>query len=495
FRGGWRWGWVAAAVLLVVAAIILWPRGGASPAGRPTLVVLPFENLGAPEDEYFADGITEEVTSRLAQISGLGVTSRTSALLYKDRQKSLRQIGQELGVAYVLEGTVRTDRSPGGNGQVRVTPQLIRVSDDTHLWADRYTAALTPGAIFSAQAQIAEQVASALDVKLLGVERQALARAPTTDREAHEAYLQGRFYWNRRTPADLQRAAERFEFAVQRDSSYAQAWAGLADTYVLFPIYRIQQPPRPEAYRRARDAADRAIRLDSTLAEPHASRGLALFYGWWDFKGSEAEFRKAIALDSTYPVAHYWYTELLIALDRVDEAEHQARLGVALAPAASIAHHLLGTVLGTAGKLDEARTEAETAIALAPDFTFPFTTLAHVALLKDQWAAAESLFQRAGVRADVARIMVEGYRFPSRSARLVREVAPLLKDNPRPVEVAQAYAFIRQRDSMLAYLERAYEPRAEILAIVLNGFALGPMRGDSSLNDLKRRVGVKGLRD
>ena len=171
---------------------------------------------------------------------------------------------------------MRTDRSANGSGQVRVTPQLIRVSDDTHLWSDRYTASLAPGEIFAVQANIAEQVTTALNVALLGPEREALRDAPTSDPAAHEAYLLGRFHWNKRTRDGLARAAEHFTTAADADSTFAGAWAGLADSYVLWPLYGVTTIPRAEAYARAKAAARRAIALDSVLAEAHrrdAGRG------------------------------------------------------------------------------------------------------------------------------------------------------------------------------------------------------------------------------
>ncbi|MCH7526970.1 MAG: protein kinase, partial [Planctomycetes bacterium] len=193
-----RWKPIATAAAIVVVATLGWMAirsGSPTPAGgdRPSIAVLPFENIGAQENEYFADGITEEMTSRLAEISGLRVIARTSMLRYKGTIKDVREIGAELGVDYVLEGTVRTDRSPDGTGRVRVTPQLVIVTDNSHLWTDRYDASLLPGAMFEVQGEIAEQVARALNVTLLGSERTALRDTLTVDPDAHNAYLLGRF--------------------------------------------------------------------------------------------------------------------------------------------------------------------------------------------------------------------------------------------------------------------------------------------------------------
>jgi serine/threonine-protein kinase len=209
---------LAAIGAYTVISRTLGPPELAVAAETPKLAVLPFDNLGSPEDEYFADGITEEITSRIAEVSGLRVISRQSAIQYKDSEKTLREIGEELSVDYVLEGTIRTDRAPDGSGQVRVTPQLIRVSDDAHLWTDRYTAALEPGQIFQVQSEIAEQVAGALDVTLLEPERQRMAARPTDNLEAYDYYLRGLDYHLRGAEQeDLQIASRMYERAIEQD--------------------------------------------------------------------------------------------------------------------------------------------------------------------------------------------------------------------------------------------------------------------------------------
>ena len=278
---------------------------------RPSMAVLPFENLGAPENEYFADGMAEEMISQLAEISGLLVRSRTSTLQYKGTTKTLTEIGGELRVDYVLEGTVRTDRSPDGTGQVRVTPQLIRVSDDTHLWTDRYTASLGPGEVFAVQAEIAEQVAAALNVTLLGDERDALGAAPTVNQKAYDTYLLGRYQWNQRTPATLLAAAEQFQRAIELDPTFAEAVVGLAETYAVFEPLAVPGYQGGEGYALAAAAARRAIALDSTLVGAHATLGYALTFGEWDWDAAESAFDRALALDPEYAVTYLAsYSEL-----------------------------------------------------------------------------------------------------------------------------------------------------------------------------------------
>ncbi len=261
----------AAGVILIVAAA--WfignsgQRGTTAAADVPRVVVLPFENLGTPEDDYFADGISEEVTSRIAEISGLRVISRQSATQYKGSDKTLQQIGEELSVEYVLEGTIRTDRSPDGSGQVRVTPQLIRVSDDAHLWTDRYTAALVAGDIFRVQADIAEQVAQELDVTLLEPERRRLAAQPTDNQEAYDYFLRGNDYSGRSVEQqDWQIAIQMYQKAVELDPEFAVAYAKLswAHSGMWWFFYDRTQQRRPMA----KQAVDEALRLDPDLPQP-----------------------------------------------------------------------------------------------------------------------------------------------------------------------------------------------------------------------------------
>jgi serine/threonine-protein kinase len=491
----WRWPVAIVSLIAVVAVVALLVRGsgGAPGDARPTIVVLPFENMGAPDDEYFADGMTEEVTSRLAKISGLGVTSRTTALHYKGTGRSLRDIGDELSVAYVLEGTVRTDRVPDGTGQVRVTQQLIRVSDDTHLWSESYTASLAPGEVFAVQSAIAEQVATALDVRLLGAERQAVRRVLTNDRVAHDAYLQGRFHWNKRTTDDMAQAVEHFTTATERDPAFAQAWAGLADTYVLVPLYQVDVVPRSEAYRRAEDAARRAMALDSTVADAHASLALARMYGAWDFVDAEREFEAAIVLDPDYPIARYWYAELLMVLGRYDEAVEQARRGVELAPAAAIAQHLLGWALIEAGSLDSGVAAERRAVELEPDFWFPYGPLARVAEREGRYEEARRFHIRGGAPPPFAEAFVLYARDPKNQARAIELIAGYVAGGapPDPANVAAAYGAIGAADSAVVWYERGFEERTELtLLTIWDAFFAPEIMNDPRILELQRRMGL-----
>ncbi len=288
---------ITATALLVTLGVWVFARGASivapqadrSDAGTPRLAVLPFDNLSGAEDDYFADGISEEITSRIAEISGLRVISRQSAVQYKNSDKTLQQIGEELGVEYVLEGTIRTDRSPGATGQVRVTSQLIRVFEDVHLWTQRYTANLVPGEIFGVQEQIAGQVAEALDVTLLEPERQRLAAKPTNNQEAYDYLLRGNNYYGRSAEAeDIQMAIQMYQQAVELDPGFALAYARLsrAHSSMWWQFYDRTQ----ERLAVAKAAVDGALRLDPDLPEAHEALGWYDYWGYLEYERALSEF-------------------------------------------------------------------------------------------------------------------------------------------------------------------------------------------------------------
>ena len=266
--------------LLVTATmgLFIWQRSRhpSEPAGTKMLAVLPFKNMGAPGDQYFADGLTEEITSRLAGVSDLGVVSRTSTDPYKGTNKNIRQIGQELGVGYILEGSVRWEKSPGGGSRVRVTPQLIRVADDRHLWTDRYDAELAD--VFQVQSSIAERVTSAMNLALDPSEKRTINERPTANTEAYDFYLRGIEYRSRGPgQEDIHNSIEMFRQAIALDSNFAQAWAKLSEG--RSSEYWFFYDRSEAALSEAKAAAERALRLRPDLAEPHVALGYYYYWG------------------------------------------------------------------------------------------------------------------------------------------------------------------------------------------------------------------------
>jgi TolB-like protein/Flp pilus assembly protein TadD len=375
----------AAVLVLIVAALAVRSRvvaPGAAAPERPTLVVLPFQNLGAPEDEYFADGISEEITSRLAQISGLGVISRQSATQYKGSAKPLRQIGQELGAHYALEGTIRTDRVPGASGRVRVTPQLVRVSDDTHLWAGRYDAELKPGELFAIQSGIAQQVAEALGVTLLGSERRGMDQRPTASLEAYEQYLRGK----KRAAlsygeADMRAAIEHYDRAVVADSSFALAWAALSQAHSDFSWFSHDRSPTRCALSRA--AADRALALGPDLPEAHIAMGAYHYHCRLAYGPALAELAVALPRRPND-------VQLLSNLSAVkrrqgewDDAVSSFRRWTEVDPLSPLAHWELGLSLMLMRQYDLADQRFSRLIGLAPRQADTYLLKAMIQILRD----------------------------------------------------------------------------------------------------------------
>jgi serine/threonine-protein kinase len=394
--------YAAVAILAIIGAYTVisrtvGPPESAEAAALPRLAVLPFDNLGSAEDEYFADGITEEITSRIAQISGLHVISRTSAMQYKNHEKTLRQIGEELSVDYVLEGTIRTDRAADGSGQVRVTPQLIRVSDDAHLWTEGYTADLVPGEIFRVQAEIAGQVAGALDVTLLEPERQRLAAQPTDNQEAYDYYLRGNDYNDRsEEEQDYQIAIQMYQKAVESDPDFALGYARLS--IVHSAMWWFFHDRTQERLAVAREAVDQALRLDPDLPEAHEALGWYHYHGHLDYDRALAEF--AIAQQSQ-PNSRDLFMGIGAVRRRQGEfveALANFKKAVELDPrSAPNAYNLAETYWLVRNPVEAAR-HSDRAISLRPDLAYPYAVKAEEVHLRLEGSRekARAVLEEAG---------------------------------------------------------------------------------------------------
>ena len=488
-----RWKPIATAAAIVVVATLGWMAirsGSPTPAGgdRPSIAVLPFENIGAQENEYFADGITEEMTSRLAEISGLRVIARTSMLRYKGTIKDVREIGAELGVDYVLEGTVRTDRSPDGTGRVRVTPQLVIVSDNSHLWTDRYDASLLPGAMFEVQGEIAEQVARALNVTLLGSERTALRDTLTVDPDAHNAYLLGRFYWNKRRADDLVRAEEYFRRAIELDSTYVQAYVGLSDTYTLFDIYNVETIAVDEAFARAEAAARRAIDLDGTNAGAHASLGMTLTFGAWNWPDAEAAFQRAMELDPEHPQTYYWYAQMLWFVGDLEAAVRRAARAVDLEPTSAVVRAIYGIMLMSAGRFDEAVVAGRAAAELDPEYGRGRGSFIRALLSAGEYDAAMEEMRFAGAPDSIARLRVDAVRGDpaARAWRLERARA----GGGGAADVAWLAEF-GEPDEALDRLEAYIARRSRAVPQALRTQQFDRIRSHPRYLEIVRRLGIR----
>src|SRR5437773_8085982 len=316
------------AAALLVAAVVAYAFFFVAPAPLPnekSIAVLPFENLSEEKSNaYFADGIQDEILTRLSKIADLKVISRTSTQRYKNTSQKPSEIANQLGVANLLEGSVQKT-----NDQVRVNVQLITAANDTHLWAETYDRKLTD--IFVVESDIATTIAKTLQARLTGAEKTAIAKRPTANPEAYELYLKGRFFWNKRTAADLRKAIDYFNQALDKDPNYALAYAGLTDAYLVLSQYGAASPA--DSFPQAIAAAKKAIELDDTLAEAHTSLACSLAYYDFDLEQSLKEFQRAIELNPNYATAHHWLSNgVLSALGQFERAIAEGKRAVELDP-------------------------------------------------------------------------------------------------------------------------------------------------------------------
>lgn len=464
---------------LATVAWIFWPRGSV-PEG--SIAVLPFVNLSPNSDnDYFSDGLTEEIITRLAVIPNLKVISRTSAMHYKGSKKPLREIARELNVAHILEGSVRASE-----GTVRISAQLVDARSDAHLWANSYEYELrTP---FRVQAEIAREVARALEVELGDRTRRLLVRRGTSDPEAYEYYRRGRFLWNLRTREAHEQALTYFSRAIARDSNYADAYAGMADVYLTAWQLNLSERTEAEAYSRLKWAAERAIALDDESADAHVSFAIAL---WWqrNWPGTARELRRAIDLNPGNATARTWYSLLLRGMGRLDEAREEARRGYELDPLAVIP----SAVYGWQSYIDRDYDRSLVQFAHAADiggYAGPSVGVALNYAHKGMFDSALYAVRRAidlapefpGILADLA--YVHALAGDTTEARLTLRRAKL--EPLEPFNIGRAYVALGEPDSAFAWLERSnwqWPHRA-----VLSDPALDPLRADPRFARLTARV-------
>src|SRR5947199_6200735 len=348
---------VAAGVAALVAGyVLLTRRPGSSGDPARSIAVLPFVNIGAdPNNEPFSDGMSEELITALAKVEGLRVTARTSAFSFKGKEVDVREIGNKLNVGYVLEGSVRR-----AGPRLRVSAQLINATTGYHLWSDEYDR--DAGDVFAVQDEITRAIVGALRLKLSGAANATLVKPSTENPEAHDLYLQGRYFFAKRDSTSLRKAADYFERAIQKDSSYALAWSGLSDAYSHIGVFGYVAPRA--VYANAKAAALRALALDSALAEAHTSLGfIALFYDWdWPTAGRELD--RALALDPRYPHSHLFHGWYFVATNRMDDAIREVQTAVNLDPFSSVNNARLATMLFLARRYDEALAQSRRVMEL-----------------------------------------------------------------------------------------------------------------------------------
>jgi TolB-like protein/Tfp pilus assembly protein PilF len=481
---------VLALVLAVAAAWLVLREGGPtpSPAGK-WVAVLPFTNMSAnPENEYFSDGITDDIITHLSKIADLTVISRTTVMRYKGTEMTVGEIGEELGVANILEGGVRRV-----GDRVRISAQLIDAATDANLWAETYDRELTD--IFAIQTDVAERIAAALEATLTADERERIERPPTEDLEAYDLYLRGRYFWNQRGEG-IRRGLEYFQQALERDANYARAHAGVADCYSLLGFYAYLRPH--EAFPAARAAALRALEIDEGLDEAHASLGFVKLFYDWDAPRAAAEFRRALELNPSSAQTHYWYSNVFLNSGRYDESVAEAERAIELDPLSLHANTVLGWQLLLVRRYAEAREQLRRTIDLDPTYAIAHWLLGRTYAFDARVAESLVHYQKAvGLSGGNSWFLSSlGWAYAQLGDESqARQILATLEERSqreyvRPFGFAIVHLGLDEKDAALDFLENAFEGRDPDMVNLHFHPAWDDLRSDPRFIALVERVGI-----
>jgi TolB-like protein/DNA-binding winged helix-turn-helix (wHTH) protein/Tfp pilus assembly protein PilF len=480
----------ALVVSLTIIFVVLFRSRGHAPAGIRSLAVLPLENLSADASQnYFADGMTDELITDLAQISALRVISRTSVMVYKGARKPLPQIARELNVDAVVEGTVLRS-----GDQVRITAQLIEASTDKHLWSQSYEGELRDS--LALQNNVARAIAEQIRINLTPQEQAALKNVKVVNPQAYESYLKGRYFWNKRTSDGLKVALAYFTQAIEEDPNYAQAYSGLADTYALLGDWQYAVMTPKEAFPKAKAAAIKALELDSAMGEAHNSLAFVLDGFDWDFDSAGKEFLRAIELNPGYATAHHWYAWHLSLLGRYDEAIEEMRKALNLDPLSLIINADLAELLVLAHSYDESIQQSRKTIEMDPNFALAHNQLAQAYLQKHMYGEAVAELQKAvqlsGASPTSIANLARAYVVSGKRSEALELLSELKKrSNPgysNASEIAIIYASLGDTAQAMNWLEKGYEERFNPGVLLRPGF--DPLRSDSRFQNLVHRIGL-----
>jgi TolB-like protein/DNA-binding winged helix-turn-helix (wHTH) protein len=487
---------IPAILLTMAAGYFMWSRARTRPqpsGERLMLAVLPFENLtGDPAQDYLSDGLTEEMIAQLGHLDPehLGVIARTSVMHYKHTTEQAGQIGRELGVQYVLEGSLRRE-----SDRVRITAQLVQMKDQTHIWSRQYDRELK--SLLALQAEIAQETADEIEVAL-GRGRKAWTAdrklASPSSYQAYDLYLKGRYFWNKRTKDGFQQAADYFQQSIAIDPNYARAYAGLADAFALMSSWSFV--PQTEAIPKARAAALRALQLDDSLAEAHTSLALVAEIYDYDWQTAEKEYRRAIQLDPQYATAHQWYAECLSFQGRFPEALEESERARQLDPLSLIIATDHAAILYFARQYDRAIEQFRAVIAMEPNFARAHMVVyAYVEKGMFPEALAETSRWSNINGSPVWELEAYVYGRWGKQQQAERAFARWKRGNlgapgVGAVVLLQAYIATGRKEEALALIERSYREHSNLMTSLKVEPALDPLRGDPRFQELLRRVGL-----
>jgi TolB-like protein/Flp pilus assembly protein TadD len=479
--------WLLTALAAVAAATLFamgfFFRGGTSPAPHTipaamdkSIAVLPFENLSDDKaNAYFASGIQDEILTKLAKIGALKVISRSSTRQYESRPGNLREIGQQLGVAHILEGSVQK-----AGDRVHLNVQLIRAATDEHIWAESYNRKLDD--IFAVQAELAGAVADALQAKLTGAEKKAIEARPTENPEAYQLYLQGRFFWNKRTADDLRKAIDHFQRAIAKDPSYAQAYAAAAQAWVVLPAYN--GGPPDECFPEAERAAKKALSLDETSSEAHAALAMVRHLYEFDVRGAIAEFERAIRLNPNDATARHWFgNHALVAVGQFDRAIAEIKRALVLDPLSLIMNTNLGSAYTVASRFEDAIAQLRKTVEMDGTFYAARVELGNALLLSGRTTDALAEYEKAlSINDDpwVKGLLGHAYARSGRKDEARALLTELLRaaeqNHIEAYNIAIIHLGLGEREEAVEWLEQGYRNR--------DGFSISWLRADPFLAPL-----------
>ncbi|HSY64164.1 MAG TPA: winged helix-turn-helix domain-containing protein [Terriglobales bacterium] len=497
---------LSVAALLVLLASLTYlrrshPSVNSAVQKRVMLAILPFQNMSNdPRQEYFSDGLTEETITDLGQLSPehLGVIARTSAMSYKHTNKTVSQIGHELGVDYVLEGSVRRE-----GGQARISAQLIRVSDQTHLWAQNYERELND--LLEIENELGKAIARQVQVNLTPQQETDLSKMRTVNPDAYDLYLQGRFYWNQRNPAAIKESIAYLQQATVQDPNFALAYVGLADAYNIGNILGAYSPKN--SLPKAKEAATKALALDPSLAEAHAALGMVKSHYEFDLPGAQREFLKAIELNPNSAYAHLFYSNCYLSpMGRMSEAIAENQRALELDPLSLPINNFMGMTYMFAENYEKAYQQFQHTIAMDP--TFPLAHQYFSWLLVTMGRFEESIKENQKSEllsgsspedaAAEAAMMLQAFKTGGEKGFYQKNLEQTLQtlkqsggESADPTGVASAYALVGDKDRAFKWLDKAYAERdGQDIMLLKCVPPFKSLHGDPRFTDLLRRLGL-----